>query len=126
MAQDNPITQGDGTGGVLALLEKTFFGSTKKFQRVILTSGDTLNVATLSGIDTTGTVVSAGGGNRIYVQVRPLDGDVYIADSVAHLANAGTRRKVQVGEAWEHVYYAGDVAVRAVSGTVSIETEQVS
>lgn len=124
MAIDNQLTQGDGTGGVLALMEKAFNAVTKKFQRVTLMAGDTLVVSTiLQG--TTGAVAFAASASRVYAQMYPVDGDIYVAKDVAGLANDATRRKVRAGQPWDTYTYAGDVAIKAVTGTVTVELEEV-
>jgi len=125
MADDTQLTQGDGSGGLLALDEKSFNGTTKKFQRITLAAGDTLAVSTISQ-SATGAIVLAAAPARVYAQVAPVDGDIYIAQTTGALAADATRRKVRAGQVWETEHYTGDIAIRAVTGTVTVELEQVT
>lgn len=125
MANDNPITAGDASGGTLAMDEKSFGGSAKKFQRVTLASGENL-AATSSSVTTTPAVLLAAAEGRVFAQVTPLNGDIYLAGSTGALATASTRRTVSAGDSWDTEHYVGDIAVCAVTGTVTVETEQVT
>lgn len=125
MANDTLLTQGDGSGGTAAMDEKSFQGVTKKFQRVTLAAGDTLAVSTISQGTTAAVVLPAAEG-RVYAQVSPLDGDIYIGKATGDLASDTTRRKVRAGTSWETTTYVGDIAIKAAAGTVVVELEQVS
>lgn len=125
MANDTQLTQGDGSGGTAAMDEKPFLSVTKKFQRVTLAAGDTLAVSTISQ-STTGVVVIPAAEGRVYAQVYPVDGDIYLAASTSGLGTDATRRKVRAGVPWDTHEYVGDIAIKAVTGFVTVELEQVT
>lgn len=116
------------SGGVAAAREKTYNGVTKKFQQTTTVAGDTLATSTVA-VDATTPVQVNANASRVYLQIRPLDGDLRLAGSSGAVANSSlpyTYRTIKLGEIWETAYYAGAVFIRAETGTVTVEIEQVS
>lgn len=122
MASGIPLS----SGGTAAAREKSVGGTASlKVQAVTLAAGDTWAPKTVAQ-DTTAANALAANPDRVYAALLPRDGDIYVAASVANLASDATRRKVKSGEEWSTQHYLGVVAMKAVTGTVSVEVEEVS
>lgn len=118
------------TGGSAAAREKTIGGATAKVQRITQAAADYGTVQTITQDATTPTVI-AKTNDRVFLQITPRGGDLYLALADATNTNAATNvataarwRLVKLGESWETNTYLGDVAILSVSGSQSVEIEQ--
>lgn len=123
MADNVAITAGSGT--TIQTDEKTINSVSGHVQRVTVAAGETLSVSIISQT-TTGANALAANNSRIYAQISAIDGDIYLASSTGNLASDTTRRKVRAGQSWETTTYLGVIAIKGVSGTVTVEIEEVS
>lgn len=123
MADNVPITAGAGT--TVHTDEKTLGGNSGHVQRMTVAAGESLAVSIISQT-TTGADALAANNSRLYAQIFPVDGDIYIGSSTGNLASDTTRRKVRAGIPWETTHYLGTISIKAVTGTVTVEVEEVS
>lgn len=123
MADNVAITAGSGT--TIHTDEKTLASVSGHVQRMTVAAGETLTVKIISQTTTAANALAAND-SRIYAQVTAIDGDIYIGSATGNLVSDTTRRKVRAGMSWETTHYLGAIAIAAVTGTVTVEVEEVS
>lgn len=122
MANGIPLS----SGGSAAAREKTVGGAaSQKVQAVTLAAGDTW-VPKIVAQDATGDPAFTANPDRVYCSITPRDGDLYISATNDGLGSDATRRKVKIGETWDTSHYLGAIFMASVTGTVSVELEEVS
>ena len=116
------------SGGQVAMVEKTVpGGATAKVEHVSQCAGTSLSTTVVSvGTGTPSGAAIAASKSRVYAQVSPLNGDIYLAGAQADLADATKRRTITASRSWETWSYAGDIFIKAVAGTVNVELEHVT
>jgi negative regulator of sigma E activity len=123
MADNIDITP--GSGKTVHTDEKTLNSVSAHIQRMTVAAGETLSVSIISQ-STTGADALAANNSRLYAQILPIDGDIYIGSATGNLASDTTRRKVRAGIPWETQHYLGVISIKAVTGTVTVEVEEIS
>lgn len=123
MADNVDITP--GSGKTVHTDEKTLNSVSGHVQRITVAAGESLAVSIISQT-TTGADALAANNSRLYAQILPTDGDIYIGKATGDLASDTTRRKVRAGVPWETTHYLGVISIKAVTGTVIVEVEEIS
>lgn len=123
MADNIDITP--GSGKTVHTDEKTLNSVSAHIQRMTVAAGESLAPSIISQT-TTGADALAANNSRLYAQILPVDGDIYIASSIANLGADTTRRKVRAGIPWETQHYLGVISIKAVTGTVIVEVEEIA
>jgi hypothetical protein len=123
MADNVAITAGSGT--TVHTDEKTLASVSAHVQRVTVAAGETLTVSIISQ-DGTAADALAANNSRLYAQILPVDGDIYLGKATGDLSSDTTRRKVRAGIPWETTHYLGKISIKSVTGTVTVEVEEIS